>query len=249
MSVSELMRTGMFPQFKRIEHAALAWEAGRAIGLTPFESLKNIVVIGGNLAFTSALFAMLIKRAGYKYIAHSTATEAKCTIFEHWDSKGWVEIGCFEFSVEDAKKAGLWGRGQWAKYPKAMLWARAVSGAARALCPDAIMGRAYTHEEMGAEAPVDDLDSVAATDDDGTVIEGEVDTVMPQPEFMATLDIIAGCDDIEALQLIGKSISQSEASRDQLSALRKAYSARRAQLEEAAASVAEESSEESSDAE
>ncbi len=64
----------------------------------------------------------------------------------------WVE----SFSISDAKKAGIY-RNQWLKYPKDMLFARALSRLARQLFPDIIKGCYVQYEISEAvafDAPV-----------------------------------------------------------------------------------------------
>jgi hypothetical protein len=58
-----------------------------------------------------------------------------------------------EFTIEDAKKAGLLtsgNRGSWEKYPRNMLFARALSNGAKWHCADIFGGPVYVPEEMGA---------------------------------------------------------------------------------------------------
>jgi hypothetical protein len=60
-----------------------------------------------------------------------------------------------------ADRAGLLGKGNWKKYPEAMLWARAASQLCRMLFSDCLAGATYTAEELGAEH----------TDEHGEVLE------------------------------------------------------------------------------
>ena len=55
--------------------------------------------------------------------------------------------------MEDAKRAGLGGKDNWRKYPKAMLRARCISGALRAWAPDAIGAGVYVEGEIEASEP------------------------------------------------------------------------------------------------
>ncbi len=59
----------------------------------------------------------------------------------------WTEI----FSIDDAKRAGIYREGTgWTKYPRNMLFARALSNLARMLFPDVIQG-CYVEGELGNE--------------------------------------------------------------------------------------------------
>ena len=62
-------------------------------------------------------------------------------------------VGEVEFTVEDAKRAGLTGKDNWRKYPSDMLWARMISRAKRRVAPDVCMG-AYVEGEISGSATV-----------------------------------------------------------------------------------------------
>ncbi|NIQ94514.1 MAG: hypothetical protein GWN87_10080, partial [Desulfuromonadales bacterium] len=54
---------------------------------------------------------------------------------------GYKEANRVEFTVKDAKQAGLWGKaGSWQQYPKRMLQWRAVGLLARDVFPDVLGG-------------------------------------------------------------------------------------------------------------
>ncbi len=55
--------------------------------------------------------------------------------------------------MDDAKKAGLSGKDVWKKYPRNMLFYRALTSGVRLYCPDVTGGVVvYTAEEIGAES-------------------------------------------------------------------------------------------------
>jgi hypothetical protein len=56
-----------------------------------------------------------------------------------------------DFTMEEAKQAGVAGKDNWRKYPKAMLFARALSAGVRAHCPDVSVCPVYVPEELGAD--------------------------------------------------------------------------------------------------
>jgi hypothetical protein len=58
------------------------------------------------------------------------------------------------FTMEDAKRSEVLSGGNkknWEKFPRNMLFARALSNGARRHCPDIFGGPAYTPEELGAQ--------------------------------------------------------------------------------------------------
>jgi len=93
--------------------------------------------------------AMLVKRSGNYDYRIKEHTDKVCTItFYQRDGDKWVEVGGSSFSMEDAKRADLLKPDSgWMKFPRAMLFSRAISQGARIYCPDAI-GGVYTDEEI-----------------------------------------------------------------------------------------------------
>jgi hypothetical protein len=105
-----------------------------------------------------------------------------------------------KFSVEDAKRAGLWGKqGPWSAYPKRMLAMRARGFALRDAFPDVLKGLISAEEAQDypdeakprpAAKPANPLDMVAkpaplaipAETNDRAIIEAAfADTVEPEP--------------------------------------------------------------------
>lgn len=63
-------------------------------------------------------------------------------------------LGVSEFTIEEARQAELTSRPPWRKYPRAMLFARAMSQGVRTYCPDVFGTAVYTPEEL--DAPVNE---------------------------------------------------------------------------------------------
>ena len=81
-------------------------------------------------------------------------SDERCAIvFYGRDEKGgWERIGDAEFTLDDAKRAGL-GGDNWRRYPKAMLFARCISAGYKAHCPDAL-GAAPVYVEAHGETEI-----------------------------------------------------------------------------------------------
>lgn len=143
------VKSGMFEDIKGIYQAIVKIQAGIELGLPPVYSMQNINMIRGKLVGNANLLALLVKKSGrynYRIIEH---TEQICSIefFEIENGKA-VSVGKSTFSMDDAKRANLVKPDSgWVKYPRAMLFSRAISQGARLYCPDAI-GGVYTDEEM-----------------------------------------------------------------------------------------------------
>ncbi|HRU95549.1 MAG TPA: hypothetical protein P5195_10000, partial [Anaerolineae bacterium] len=106
------------------------------------------------------LMGAAVKRSGrYNYrVLELTDEAAEIEFYE--DGKA---IGRSRFTLDDAKKAGLNTSDNWRKYPRNMLFARALSNGVKWYCPDVTGGPAYTPDELGA-----------MVDEDGDVVESEI---------------------------------------------------------------------------
>lgn len=131
----------------------LAMAYGAQIGLNPLLAVQNIAVVNGKPAvYGDALTAIA---QGHKeteeYEDGYTETGAAfCKIVR----KGRTIYR--EFSEEDAKRAGLWGRNTWAQYPKRMLLWRARGWAVRDAYADVLMG--LWSVEEASDAPKEPID-------------------------------------------------------------------------------------------
>ena len=126
--------------------------AGRELGLPPFQSMSGIHVIQGKATMGATLIAARIKGSGkYDYTVNQMA-DTKCEVefFELRDGKR-ISIGKSEFSDADARKAGTQNMG---KFPRNMLFARAISNGAKWFTPDIFGGPIYVPEEMQQDEPV-----------------------------------------------------------------------------------------------
>lgn len=130
--------------------------AGQELGLGPMSAFREIILIKGKTTLTAKCLLGLTHAAGIdSHWEESTAEIATLTL-----TRPGKRPQTFSFSMADAKRAGLGGH-NWNKYPHAMLMARCISKATRAVCPEVTMG-AYVHGELTdgnaepeAEAPLD----------------------------------------------------------------------------------------------
>jgi hypothetical protein len=145
MALAEtLVASGFLPQAIQKPAQALAIIlAGQELGLPPMRALREIHVINGKPVLSAELMLSLFKRRG----GRSQWRQSDARIAELWlkHPNGDEHIETFAFG--DAVAAGIAGKDNWKKYPKAMLRARAISAGLRAL------GEAdgvYDPDEMGA---------------------------------------------------------------------------------------------------
>lgn len=142
------LQSGYFKNVKDMAQACVKMEIARSVGLHPIQGLMGIHFVQERLTFEASIMAAVAKRAGYEFRAVSHS-EAGAKIAVH--NKRGDKLGESEFTLADATRAGLTGKDNWKKYPKNMVWARAMANACRWYCSDAFGGPVYTPEELGAE--------------------------------------------------------------------------------------------------
>ena len=174
MRVAEIAKRSNYFGIKSSEEAAIKLMYGIEMGLPALQALMGVNVIQGRPTMSSNLVASLIKRSGrYNYTIRSW-TDRECVI--QFRDNG-EQIGESSFTIEDAKRAGLLrNAGNWEKYPKAMLFARAITMGARAFCADVFVAPIYDPEELTPET-----DTVNVSVDRPAVHTAEVLDVKSHP--------------------------------------------------------------------
>ena len=134
--------SGMFADVKSAAQAVVKITAGAEMGIPPFASMSGIHIIQGKPTVGAGLLAARVKGSG-KYDYRVLVQDDKvCTIdFIQGDEV----IGTSTFTIEDAKKAGTKNLD---KFPRNMLFARAMSNGAKWYCPDLFAGPVYVPEEF-----------------------------------------------------------------------------------------------------
>lgn len=145
-----LSRSGLVPSAlrRKPDDIMLVLLTGRDLRLAPTTALAKIHVIEGKPTISAELMAGLVNRQpGMAIWPDPGNSDIKATAHATRDGR---ELH-FSFTLEDARRAGLAGKGSWAKFPQFMLWARAVSGLCRMAFSDVLAGVSYTPDELGAE--------------------------------------------------------------------------------------------------
>lgn len=147
-----LHASGYFKDVRDQAQAVAKILYGRELGFSPIVSMSGIHIIEGKPALSSNLLAAMIKRSGkYDYrVVRWDDTECVLMFRQKVDGM-WEEVGVSSFSMDDAKRAKVIREGSgWTKFPKAMLFARALSQGERTYCPDVSACALYVPEELGA---------------------------------------------------------------------------------------------------
>lgn len=141
-----VQQSGLAPKsFSTPQAIMVAVQHGLELGLPPMQALQSIAVINGRpCLWGDAALALATSRPDFEDIIEEVSdNEATCTV----KRKGRTPV-VRRFSVDDAKKAGLWGKaGPWSQYPKRMLQCRARAFALRDAFPDALRGVAIREEQ------------------------------------------------------------------------------------------------------
>ena len=152
------------------QQAVVKVMAGQELGFGPIASMTGIHIIKGRVTLSANLIGAAVKRSEYYTYKVEALDKTVCTI-SFYERPARTEdgrkIGTSTFTIEDAKQAGLVTGDNWKKYPRNMLFARALSNGAKWYCPDIFGGPVYTPDELGAIVDGD---------------TGEVIDITPEPE-------------------------------------------------------------------
>lgn len=183
---------------------------GFELGLAPMQALQNIAVINGKPSVYGDAAMALVQA--------SPVCEDVEEFFENEGTPNPIAV-CIakrkgrkpvtvRFSVEDAKRAGLWGKqGPWSAYPKRMMQMRARGFALRDAFPDVLKGmitaeeaQDYPDEAKPVQAkPANPLDLVAPKKVE--IPEQTTDTLLIEEAFS---------QDADAEELVAKDVAVVE---------------------------------------
>lgn len=143
------VRAGFAPEgVKTPEQALVAMEYGMELGFTPMRALTVCPVINGRPSIMGDAALALLRRDGLiardePMVAYEGDGDARtCTVSFPSSHPGIAA----SFSVQDAKKAGLWGKRAWAGYPDWMLMWRATGRVCRVHFSDVLLGLPLAEE-------------------------------------------------------------------------------------------------------
>lgn len=214
-----LIRSGLLPDSIRKPEAAVAvMIKGQELSIGPMYALSHIAIINGKPALSAELMGALAKRAGHRIRVIEMTNEVCVVEGIRADDPGHkIRV---RFDMNDARRAGVAGKGPWKTYPADMLRSRAISRLCRSEFQDAIAGASYTPEELGA-----------AVDEDGEIVDVSNDVsnepqTYPEPESQGEVEAVEGettlSDDhravleevarhLDVLEDLGKEIDRGQA--------------------------------------
>lgn len=126
---------------------------GREFGLTAMQSISSIHVIEGKAVMSADLIVGLVLSSGKaEYFDMVESSSDRCTYATK--RRGSQRESTQTWTLDDAKRAGLLNKGNWQKFPAAMLRARCKADLARAVYADVVSG-VYEVDEI--DGPVIDV--------------------------------------------------------------------------------------------
>jgi hypothetical protein len=157
-----LFDSGILPRTIPNAYAALAIiEKGRELGVPPMMALSNINMIEGKPSADAQIIAGLIYRDhGDDALMVVETTAERATV--QYKRRGWAEYREFSYTIEEARTAGLLNKNNWKNHPRAMLRARAITGAAHMAFQDTV-GGLYTADELGSDGAAVEPIAIRAT--------------------------------------------------------------------------------------
>lgn len=127
---------------------------GHELGLGPMVSLAGIDIVDGRPQPSAEMMRSLILRRGHRLLVTEASGTRATVVGRRVDTGDSLTI---TWTKDMAEQAGLAGKDNWRKYPRAMLVARASADVARMLFPDVIGG--LTLPDDGDGVPLDATDS------------------------------------------------------------------------------------------
>jgi hypothetical protein len=167
LSIAEtFFQSGMFVDIKSSSQAMVKIMAGQEFGIPPFAAMSGIHLIQGKPTIGAGLMAQRVKKSGKYSYNVLQLTDAICEI--EFIQLPKTVLGKSTFTIEDAKKAGTKNID---RFPKNMLFARAISNGVRWFTPDIYESVVYVPEEMQEvaqlEQPIQEAVVLPALDEEG----------------------------------------------------------------------------------
>jgi hypothetical protein len=138
-----LFASRLFPDITSVEQAFVKILAGSEIGLPAFASLNAFHIVKGKVMMHYSTIAGRVRAAGYDYRLIEDTDAAQEIEFLGRDRK---PIGRSRITFEEAKRRGTQNMD---KFPRTMMFARAMSDGQRRFVPEAFNGNiVYSFEEQ-----------------------------------------------------------------------------------------------------
>lgn len=150
--VGPLVQTDFVPQHFRgqVAAATAAVLYGAEAGLSPLQALQGVYVISGKPAMYARTLLAVTLAQGHE-VWTEELTDSRAVVCGK--RRGSQRVEKVTWTIERARKAGYTKNAKYQSDPQSMLLARAQSDVCRRIAPDALLGMAYSVEELEDEAP------------------------------------------------------------------------------------------------
>jgi hypothetical protein len=158
MLLGAMYASGYFKDMTSLSKAITKALIGQSMGMGLVQSMNSLYVIDGKVAMDSHAIRNTAVMAGYTI--KTLELSEKIASLEWSIRKGGKEevLGTSEYTWEDATKAGLTEKSNWKKYPKDMLFARAITRGARMYANQAFANQPiYERDEIFDDGKYIDL--------------------------------------------------------------------------------------------
>lgn len=133
---SKIPKEGIWPVMQMADSLGISYASAFGGGL---------YFVRGNIEMSSKLMNHLIRSRGHSVRLDPKSDDKVCILHGKRADNG--DTWTVDFSIDEAKRAGLLSNPSWGKYPKDMLFARALSRLARQLFAD-VIGGCYIEGEI-----------------------------------------------------------------------------------------------------
>jgi hypothetical protein len=177
----QLVRTSFVPDsFRGKPHeATAAILAGLEMNLQPMASLRSFDVISGQAAPRAITLRAVAQAHGHEIVLEES-TGTRCVMRgRRAGSSNWQKV---TWTIDRARSLGVTNKNNWRTQPQAMLVARATSEIARLVAADAILGLAYSAEELADGVEVGTEAPATTAPDEPVPIEGKRRMSRRKPE-------------------------------------------------------------------
>lgn len=162
----------------------------RDMGISPMKALNGgFYIVNGKISMSTALMADRIRKAGHS-VKIIEWNKEKCVIIgKRRDNDDSAKV---EYTLEDAQLAGLLASPTWKKFPKSMIYNRAMSMLARVLFPD-VVGNCYDEDEKNDIQNIPPADRAKMNPEHDIIVDVLTGEVLPNrlsEEQCAQLDIL-----------------------------------------------------------
>jgi len=167
-----LAKSGFFADTRDAAQAIVKVLAGQELGIGPIAAMTGVYLVKGRVAIGANIMAAAVKRSGKYNYRVAELSDTVCRLIFTENGK---DAGESTFTVADAKRAGTQNLD---KFPRNMLFARALSNGVKWYAPDVFQTTVYTPEELHAGA--DTGAEFVARPEVVNVVTGEI-TSEPKP--------------------------------------------------------------------